>query len=172
MPLRPFVVLNLDEARFECTFGRGCDGICCHNGRPPVYPEERDRIDAVLPRILPLMRSSARKLVERDGYFSRRMKAGQPSLRVDAGWCVFFNHGCVLHKLGIEEGDPFRYKPCICSLFPLDRRADKSWYVRQRGYAGEIWDLPCLTPGGSTPQAAISLHDELALASRIHSGSG
>src|SRR5258708_5403239 len=40
-----FRILNLAEARFECTFGRGCDGVCCRNGRPIVYPEEGARLD-------------------------------------------------------------------------------------------------------------------------------
>ena len=33
-------VLNLEQAKYECIYGRGCDGICCQNGRPPVYPDE------------------------------------------------------------------------------------------------------------------------------------
>ena len=37
-------VLNLDTAHFECIYGRGCDGLCCQNGRPGVYPEEEQRI--------------------------------------------------------------------------------------------------------------------------------
>ena len=37
-------------------------------------------------------------------------------MRVVDGWCVFFNQGCVLHKLGASEGDKFRYKPAPCSL--------------------------------------------------------
>src|SRR5438067_1465891 len=44
-------ILNLAEARFECTYGHGCDGICCRNGRPPIYPDDASRIDAKLPEI-------------------------------------------------------------------------------------------------------------------------
>ena len=36
-------VLNLHEVTFECIYGRGCDGICCQNGRPPVSAEEKER---------------------------------------------------------------------------------------------------------------------------------
>ena len=38
-------VLNLEQAKYECIYGRGCDGICCQAGRPPVYPEEKQRIE-------------------------------------------------------------------------------------------------------------------------------
>src|SRR5262249_11085517 len=97
-------VINLSEARFECIFGRGCDGICCHNGRPPVYPEEIERIDDNLSKLLPELRPEARAVVERKGYLSRRKKLGLPMLRVVDGWCVFFHQGCVLHKVGAREG--------------------------------------------------------------------
>src|SRR5579859_7334117 len=101
-------VLNLREARFECTFGRGCDGVCCRNGRPPVYPEEIARIDGVLAEVLPRLRPAARVLVESAGYVTRRRKAGQPTMRVAAGWCVFFNQGCTLHFTGC--------KPVLCAV--------------------------------------------------------
>ena len=39
-------VINGATATFECIYGRGCDGICCQNGRPPVSAEEAARIDA------------------------------------------------------------------------------------------------------------------------------
>lgn len=156
-------VLNLDSARFDCTFGRGCEGVCCRNGRPPVYAEEAARIDERIDRILPLLRPPARGLVSKVGYLSGRRKAGQPMARVADGWCVFFNQGCVLHRLGQAEGDPFRYKPAICSAFPLAMDSRGRWYVRQKGFEGEIWDLACLDPDSSTVPAAVSLRSEIAL---------
>ena len=101
-------VLNLDTATFDCTFGRGCDGVCCRNGRPPIYPDEQELLDANLSRILPALRPAARALVEAQGYLSRRVKAGLHTLRVINGWCVFFNRGCVLHRMGAAEGSTFR----------------------------------------------------------------
>jgi hypothetical protein len=160
-------VLNLVEARFECTFGRGCEGICCRNGRPFLYPEEVDRLDAVLPAVLPRLLPAAQRLVRRQGYVSRRRKRGHAVVRVSDGWCVFFNDGCVLHELGAAEGDPLHYKPAVCALFPLDRDTRNRWYVRQRGYAGEVWDLPCLDPSPATPPAGQSLKRELELARRF-----
>ena len=156
-------VLNLENARFDCTFGRGCEGLCCRNGRPPVYAEEVRRIDENLHRILPLLRPAARAALNKEGYLSRRIKAGQRLARVVGGWCVFFNQGCVLHRLGADEGAPFRYKPWTCAVFPLAKDARDRWYVRQKGYAGEIWDLPCLDPAASAVPAATSLQQEIGL---------
>ncbi|HEY7676490.1 MAG TPA: DUF3109 family protein [Candidatus Methylomirabilis sp.] len=160
-------IVNLKEARFECTYGRGCPGICCRNGRPPVYAEEIERISARLDTFLPLLRPAARALVRRAGYVSRRRKTGLPMLRVSEGWCVFFNQGCVLHSAGAAGGDKLRYKPAACALFPLTKDENDRWYVRQRGFKGEGWDLFCLDPKASTPPAAESLREEVELAQRL-----
>ena len=159
-------ILNLSEARYECTYGRGCDGICCREGRPPVYPEEAERIDANLEKFLPLLRVEAQAIVRKKGYLSRRIRAGQPTLRNSGGWCVFFNEGCVLHKVGAAEGDKFRYKPRPCSLFPIEPDGPGRVYVRQHGYQGEQWDLFCLAPSNSAVPAAESLRAEVALAEK------
>jgi Fe-S-cluster containining protein len=159
-------VVNLSEATFECTFGRGCEGICCRNGRPPVYPEEAQLLDANLEKFLALLRPAARQLVEKKGYLSGRRKYDLPMLRVVDGWCVFFNEGCVLHKAGAAEGDAFRYKPAACALFPLARNDKGEWYVRQHDYEGEEWNLFCLAPGATTKPAAESLREEIGLAER------
>lgn len=170
MPSHNLVVLNAGSARFECNFGRGCDGICCRNGRPPISPTEAQRIDAAFPAVLALLRQEARTVVERQGYLSRRKKGGQPMLRVVRGWCVFFHEGCVLHKIGEARGNKFAYKPYLCAMFPLNRRKDGNWYVRQKGYDGEIWDLFCLTPDPKKPLAVETLPEELTLAARMHQG--
>ncbi len=159
-------VINLSEARFECIFGRGCDGICCRNGRPPVYPDEQERLDENLPKFLPHLRPEARRVVEKSGYLSNRKKIGLPMLRVVDGWCVFFNEGCVLHKVGAAEGDKYQYKPAPCALFPLARNDKDEWYIRQKGIEGEEWDLPCLAPPPEAPPAAESLREEMELAVR------
>ena len=157
-------VLNLQSATYECTFGRGCDGICCREGRPLVYPEEIEKLNANLDRFLPLLRRRARAVVEKRGFVSGRRRLGQHLLRVADGWCVFFNAGCVLHRVGAEEGEKFRYKPAVCSLFPLQQNEHDQWYIRQHGFEGEKWDLFCLDPQNSVIPAAESLRDELALA--------
>jgi hypothetical protein len=160
-------VLNLSEAKYECIFGRGCDGICCRNGRPSVYPEEAAHIDAHLDRFLPHLRPEAREALQAQGYLSNRRKEGRPMMRVVGGWCIFFNQGCVLHKVGAEEGDKYRYKPSLCALFPLARDENGRWYIRQHGYKGEAWDLFCLDPNASPVPAAESMKEEIQLASRF-----
>lgn len=165
----PVVVANAETATFDCVFGRGCDGICCRNGRPSVGPDERAVIESVLPRALPLLRPEARAAVEADGLVSNRTKLGSPMLRVVGGWCVLFNGGCVLHKLGAEDGDAYRYKPVQCALFPLEK-GDGGWYVRQWGYEGEQWNLFCLNPKQSDRPAVESLAAELALAAKCDAG--
>ena len=160
-------IINAETATFECTFGRGCDGLCCKNGRPSVTAGERDRINAQLARALPLLRPTARRAVEAGGFVSNRTKLGEPMLRVDDGWCVFFNGGCVLHKLAVDDtGDYTRYKPYQCVVFPLEPADDGSWYVRQHGYRGEKWDLFCLDPMRTTTRAVDALATEIEYVER------
>ncbi len=160
-------IRNLKDATFECVFGRGCDGICCRKGRPPVYADEDQRIAANLGKFLPHLTPPARAAVTRGGYLSRRRRFGEPLMRVFDGWCIFFNHGCVLHKVGAAEGDKFRYKPSVCGVFPLNNDVHDRWHVRQKGFSGEKWDLVCLDPQTSAAPAAESLREEIALAQRL-----
>src|SRR5262249_6829231 len=128
---------------------------------------EAERIERVLPRVLSELRPKALRIVAREGFLSRRRKMGQPMLRVADGWCIFFNRGCVLQRLGIEEGDPDRYKPTTCALFPLEQAKDGAWYLRQWGHRREEWLLPCLNPQASTQSAAEGLAAEIVLAERL-----
>jgi hypothetical protein len=160
-------VLNLHSATYECTFGRGCDGVCCREGRPLIYPEEIAKLNENIERFLPRLRPRARAIVEKHGFVSGRRRLGQRLLRVADGWCVFFNAGCVLHRVGAEEGDKFRYKPAVCALFPIQQNEHDEWYIRQRGFEDEKWDLFCLDPNNSPVPAAESLGEELALAKRF-----
>ena len=159
-------VINLEEATFECIYGRGCDGICCQQGRPPVTDEDIARIDMALPKVLPHLREAARKKIEKVGYLSNWRKEKKPTLRVSDGWCVFFNQGCVLHKVGMMEGDSFKYKPVVCAVFPLDVDEHGQWFVRQHGFSGEQWNLFCLDPKASSKPATESLRVELKIVKR------
>jgi hypothetical protein len=160
-------VINLQAATYECTFGRGCDGVCCREGKPLLYADEIIRIGENLARFLPLMRPAASRVAARRGFLSGRQRLGEQTMRVVGGWCIFFHGGCVLHQVGAAEGDKFRYKPAVCSLFPIQRNDDGQWYVRQKGFAGERWDLFCLDPTNCNRRAAESLHEELSLAKRF-----
>jgi len=169
MPAVPLTVLNAAEATFDCSFGRGCDGKCCRNGRPSLSPAEVVRVETVLARVVPLLRPDAAKVVAKGGFLSARTKIGQPMLRVSMGWCVLFNEGCVLHKIGIEDGDALQYKPTQCALFPLEPLGDGKWYVRQWGQQGEKWDLFCLNPANTPKPAVETLAPEIELAARLQS---
>lgn len=105
--------------------------------------------------------------MERNGWLTARRKEGLPTLAVVDGWCVFFNDGCVLHRLGAEEADKWRYKPWRCILFPLGRDTDGTWHVRQHGYRHEAWDVFCLNPKESPQPAADSLREEMAFLERL-----
>src|SRR5262249_56732251 len=96
-----------------------------------------------------------------------RGRPGEPTVRKADGWCVFFNQGCVLHRCGAAEGDKFKYKPAVCSLFPIQQDEHDQWYVRQKGFKKEKWDLFCLDPKTSSVPARESLQEELALAERF-----
>ena len=163
----PVVVTNADTATFDCTFGRGCEGVCCKNGRPSVSAAEQKRIRSVMKRWLPLLRPEARKVIEADGFVSARTKLGQPMVRVAEQWCVFFNKGCVLHGIGAEYGDALQYKPVQCALFPLEPGDDGTWYVRQWELEGEQWDLFCMNPKNTKRKAVEALAPELELAAKV-----
>jgi hypothetical protein len=160
-------VLNAADATFECTFGRGCKGECCRNGRPVLYPDEIERLDSILDRMLGELTPAARAVVESRGYRSARKRMRLPMARVVNGWCVFFNEGCTLHRIGEAEGDMYRYKPAACALFPLDMDEHDQWYFRQKGYKKEKWSLFCLDPKNTDARAVESCQAEMALAARF-----
>jgi hypothetical protein len=164
----PIPLLNGDVATFECTFGRGCEGLCCRNGRPGLPDFEQRMIRKILPKVLPHLTPQAREVIETTGIITKRYRSGLPMAPVVDGWCVFFNKGCVLHKVGAIEGDALKYKPQQCAIFPLLWDDQGEWYVRQWNYKGEEWnDLFCLNPKQSKKNAVESLQNEMNLAATI-----
>jgi hypothetical protein len=136
-----------------------------------VDPDEIEHIQENLEKFLPHLRPEARRRIERTGFMTNRTKEGRRTLAVEKTWCVFFNEGCVLHKVGLIEGDKFRYKPWQCATFPLTPvrggRNAKEWYVRQWNQRGEAWDLFCLNPAESPKPAAGTLAEETAHVQRL-----
>lgn len=161
-PLAPELpIANLATAHFDCVYPT-CGGICCMNGRPAVEPAEEAAIRKNLAKFLPHLRPHARRAIEKSGFLSDQEKEGLPTLKVSQGWCSFFHDGCVLHKVGAEEGDKFKYKPWRCAVFPLTRdKKDGAWFVRQHGLKGEAWDLFCLNPAESPKVASETLAAEV-----------
>lgn len=154
------LVVNVATATFECVFPT-CGGLCCKQSRPPVEPAEAARITKVLPRVLGDMRPSARKAVEKNGFLTKRIKSKRQMISINDEYCVFYNQGCVLHRLGGLEGDTTKYKPWVCTAFPLDTDPKGNWEVRQWGRKGEEWDLFCLDPKASEKKAVKTLAFEI-----------
>lgn len=159
------------EQKFECTFGTTCEGNCCRS-RPHVLPEDIQAIESVLHRAIPLMRSEAQDLVIDKGYLSALKVEGHPTLRtINYSLCVFFNKGCVLHKLGALEGDPFLYKPVRCILFPIGRNDDGSYGLVRKPAEADPDLFPCLTQAeGSDKTTSQSLKAEFAMIEQIENG--
>jgi hypothetical protein len=164
----PVPVVNLSTARFECVYPT-CGGLCCMNGQPAIEEDEEERLRANADKFAERMTPAARAHVARHGFVTRKLiKDGRPTLAVTKGWCVFFHDGCVLQKVGAEEGDAHKYKPWRCSLFPLKRHPKTGeWFVRQQGLNGERWDLFCLHPAESEKTADTTLPPEVALLARL-----
>lgn len=163
------LIEGLETARFECVYP-SCGGICCVNGRPPLEKGENERIARNVEKFLPHLRPEARKRIEAKGHLTGRLKEGLPALAVSNGWCVFFNEGCVLHKVGALEGDKWKYKPWRCIAFPLERSAKGRWHVRQWAVKGEAWDVFCLNPEESPKPAKDTLAEEIQFARDLESG--
>jgi hypothetical protein len=162
-------VLN-EGATFDCVFPV-CGGTCCQNGRPGVELAEVAKIEAELAKFLPELTPAAKTHVERSGFITRRQKEGRPTLGVVGGYCLFYNEGCVLHKVGAREGDKFKYKPWRCVVFPLSKNEENGeWHVRQWGVKGEAWDVFCINPEESKKAAVVSLADELVFSAEIEAG--
>jgi hypothetical protein len=163
------VIEGLDTARFECVYPT-CGGICCMNGRPPLEKGEAARIAENLDKFRPFLRPEAREHIDAKGHLTKRTKEGLPALAVSKGWCVFFNDGCVLHKVGLAEGDKWKYKPWRCVAFPLERAKNGRWHVRQWKIKGEAWDVFCLNPAESKKLARETLKEEIQFARDLESG--
>lgn len=162
-------LINAETATFECTFGRGCAGDCCTNGRPGLTVKEQQKIKTKLTSLLPMLKEKARRIIEKNGLVTQRERAGIKMAPVVDGWCVFFNEGCTLHKLGAAEGNALKYKPAQCAIFPLLWDDEGNFYVRQWHYKGEEWnDLHCLNPAKSKVKATESLKNEMNLVQELY----
>lgn len=171
-PLRVIQVENLQSARFRCVFPV-CGGICCKTGRPHLTQDDLDRIRKGFQKFVPHMRPDVRRYLKRHPWHTNRTNQKHATLGVAGGWCVFYNNGCILQQVGMEEGEPWRYKPDTCIRFPLEpvRSTPGRYYVRQWEYRGEGWDLFCLNPAEDPTPASESLGPELAyIAARVERG--
>ncbi len=157
-------VVNLSEATFECIYGRGCDGLCCQNGRPGVYPEEVQRLDANLSKFLPELRPEARQ-THRIERLPEQPPQGRPADAARRRRLVrLLSQGLRAAQGRRRRGRQVPLQARACALFPLAKNDAGEWYVRQWGVEGEEWDIFCLNPQASPRPAAESLQEEIRLA--------
>lgn len=162
-------VINFGKATFKCVFP-ACGGKCCREGEPGLEPAEIERIDANLGKFTPHLRPAAQAFLAQQHFMTDNIKEGRRTMAVVEDWCVFFNEGCVLHKIGAMEGEKYRYKPWLCVTFPLERYDNESWHVRQWGENGEEWDIFCLNPAETTERAQDTLAEEVQFATEVVNG--
>jgi hypothetical protein len=110
---------------------RACAHACCHQGAM-VGTVRIKKIRELLPKLLPMMRPEAVRLVKRKGfhldtlYYRSDMDNSHDHyyLRVAGGRCVFLAYddsgGCVLQKYASRHRTGFTLKPEGCWLFPID----------------------------------------------------
>lgn len=162
-------LINARQARFRCDYP-ACEAKCCSSSRPTLEAAELARVLGNLHKFLPLLRQRARDVIGAAGITTRRRKHNCASVAVVDGRCLFYNEGCVLHKVGASEGDRWRYKPWRCITFLLTTCGDGEWYVRQWGPHGERWDVGCLGPRRTRERAAPHLSAEIAFVEELISG--
>lgn len=146
-----------------------CGGRCCRFGAI-VNMAQAERITTLVPRLLPLIRPAARRVISRLGWSfkgtvrERYADTDEPytASRVVAERCVFVmdaqSGGCALHALALEDAQAVQfYKPLECVLFPLNGVVDGRVHVHAwPGY-------PCTTDAPSHPPAYQTLRAELGI---------
>lgn len=119
------VSLDLIERYFHCDLD-DCLGECCIEGDAgaPLTREEADRLQELLPRILPYLNEKARKVVLEEGVSYIDEEGDLVTQLVDGANCVFTTFGsngvclCALEKAR-REGETDFFKPISCALYPV-----------------------------------------------------
>ncbi len=121
-------------SRWECIFGRGCQGIdasrpdagCCVHGAHFSEKKDRKRVAAWVEKLTPETWQH-HKSGHRKGW--TEVEDGAEKTRVVKGACIFHNdvdfaggYGCALHHLANAEGVSFiETKPEVCWQLPVRR---------------------------------------------------
>ena len=105
----------------DCRFGCDlcvCKGACCVDGDSgaPLLEEEVEKLEAVLPDVLPLLTAEGRAAIEAQGVAVRDNDGDLGTPLIDGGACAYITYGddgcalCALQGL---------YKPVSCHLYPI-----------------------------------------------------
>lgn len=119
------VSLDLLERYFCCDLD-SCRGECCIEGDAgaPITEAERDRLEEILPEVLPDLSPAARCVIEEQGVSYIDEEGDLVTSIVDGGNCVFTTYGpggvclCAVEK-ACREGRIDFLKPVSCHLYPV-----------------------------------------------------
>ena len=119
------VSLDVVEKFFECELDT-CLGECCSEGDAgaPLQPEEKERLDALLPDVMPYLSPAAQEVAREQGASYIDEEGDLVTSIVNGKDCIFTCYApggkclCVLEKLRREGRDEF-FKPISCSLYPI-----------------------------------------------------
>ncbi len=123
-------------SRWNCVFGRGCQGIeagragdgCCTLGAHFSDEDDEARVARHVARLTPQLWQYHETGTGPDGWAEVNEDGDRQTRRVD-GACVFLNRpgfgagaGCALHTLALREGrEPLETKPDVCWQLPIRR---------------------------------------------------
>lgn len=119
------VSLDLIEKFFCCDL-EACHGDCCIEGDAgaPLTLEEFEKINELLPEILPMLTPQAREVVEKEGVGYYDQEGDLVTSLVGGANCVFTTFGpggkclCALEQ-AYREGRTDFCKPQSCHLYPV-----------------------------------------------------
>lgn len=119
------VSLDLLERYFCCDLD-SCRGECCIEGDAgaPITEAERDRLEEILPEVLPDLSPAALRVIEEQGVSYIDEEGDLVTSIVDGGNCVFTTYGpggvclCAVEK-ACREGRIDFLKPVSCHLYPV-----------------------------------------------------
>lgn len=115
---------ELLDAPFACNLG-ACQGGCCVQGDAgaPLEPDERERLEAVLPRVRKYLRPEALEVIDARGVWEEVAPDQYATTCVDGAECVFVTYEGPVAKCAIQkafrEGRVDFEKPISCHLFPV-----------------------------------------------------
>jgi hypothetical protein len=123
-------------SRWNCVFGRGCQGIepgraadgCCTLGAHFSDEDDEARVAGHVARLTPQLWQHHATGTGPEGWTELSEDGERQTRRVD-GACVFLNRpgfgagqGCALHTLALSEGrEPLETKPDVCWQLPVRR---------------------------------------------------
>lgn len=119
------VSLDLVERFFHCNLD-DCLGECCVEGDAgaPLLEEEAEKLQEMLPEILPYLSEKAAKTALEEGVSYIDSEGDLVTQLVDGANCIFTTFApdgkclCALEKAG-REGKSRFFKPISCALYPV-----------------------------------------------------